>query len=86
MADARTPFPEFTPEQIRVIREKAARFFRPMPEEDDLTYWKHATLEEKGRILADLLDLVDAIGNYGPVREPFRWSPQVQRRVGHRGP
>lgn len=63
-------------ERLQMIREKAARFLRPMPEEDDLSYWQHASLQEKGKVLADLLNLVDAIGHYPPKREQFRWSPR----------
>lgn len=52
----------------------------PLPEEDDLTYWKHAGLEERGRALADLLGLADAIGHFPPKPE----LPQVFPRLGER--
>ena len=52
----------------------------PLPEEDDLTYWKHASLEERGRALAGLLGLVDAIGHFPP--KPG--LPQVFPRPGER--
>jgi hypothetical protein len=42
------------------------KYLRPLPEEDDISMWIDATMEERGRTLADLLTLVDAIGNFPP--------------------
>jgi hypothetical protein len=59
MPDTRS-FPELTPEQHQELRERAARFFKQMPEEDDLTPWIDASHQTKGELLAGLLGLADA--------------------------
>jgi hypothetical protein len=81
------PFPEFTPEQRQVMREKAARFFRPLHDDDDINRWRQASLEEKGQALAGLLKLVDAIGNYPPKRTRFPGFPRIiaEARARKRG-
>lgn len=71
MDEDRHPSSALPPEGVRITRERAARFLRPMPYEDDLTEWKQATLEQKGEALAGLLRLVKAIGNYPPKRSQF---------------
>ncbi|MGE0544387.1 MAG: hypothetical protein AB7R89_29855 [Dehalococcoidia bacterium] len=54
----------------------------PTPDElDRWNRWRHATLEERGRALSDLLDLIDAIGHFPPKREMFPGFPQPR---GHR--
>jgi hypothetical protein len=60
------------------------RFLRPLSEEDDISEWVTATMAERGRALAGLLGLVDAIGHYPPkpdlpvVFPPRRRDPTVQ--------
>jgi hypothetical protein len=39
---------------------------RPMPEEDDISQWIDATMEERAHAFLGLLGLVDAIGRYPP--------------------
>lgn len=48
----------------------------PLPEEDDVTYWKHASLGERGQALAGLLGLVDAIGHFPPKPELAQVFPR----------
>jgi len=57
----------------------------PTPDElDRWRRWRQATPEERGEALAELLDLVDAIGNYPPKREVFPGFPKPRTRRGTR--
>ena len=70
------------PESENTNRERPA-FPRPdllaAHEEDDRERWRHATLEEKGRIFAELQDFVDAVGNYPPKRTMFPGWKNIRR-------
>lgn len=56
----------------------------PTPDEmDRWQRWRNATLEERGQALAELLDLIDAIGNFPPKREMFPGFPPP--RADHAG-
>lgn len=59
--------------EIVAMRAKAAKFFAPRPEQEaeDIEYWRNATMEEKGEMLAGLLRFVHAAGNYPPKRTQF---------------
>ncbi len=67
------------------VRDEAywkAKFVAPRPEFDEKTLrWRGASLEERGRALADLLRLVDAIGRYPPKLDTF---PGFPRSAWHR--
>ncbi|MGH2584831.1 MAG: hypothetical protein ACRDJE_07960 [Dehalococcoidia bacterium] len=57
----------------------------PTPDElDRWQRWRAATLEERGAALADLLDLVDAIGNYPPKRDMFPGFPPTREHRAKR--
>jgi hypothetical protein len=88
MPDTRQ-FPKLTPEQRQQMSEKAARFFKPMPEEDDLTPWVDMSHQTKGELLVGLLGLADAI-NTGKMQAgmpphpvgrplPFRLAELIRR-------
>ncbi|MBI2761261.1 MAG: hypothetical protein HYX51_07540 [Chloroflexi bacterium] len=47
-----------------MTKRDLGRDMRPMPEEDDISQWIDATMEERGRALASLLGFVDAVGRY----------------------
>ena len=76
MPDTRQ-FPELTPEQRQQMREKVARFFKPMHDDEDIERWRRASLEEKGQAMSGLLKLVDAIGNFPPKQTCFPGFPQI---------
>ena len=53
------------------------RYLRPLPEEDDISRWIDATMEERGNALAGLLGLVDAIGHFPPKEDlPVVFPPR----------
>ena len=53
----------------------------PTPDElDRWERWRHATLEERGAALSDLLDLIDSIGHYPPKGDMF---PGFPRKPAH---
>lgn len=51
-------------------------FLRPLREEDDLTRWKRATLQEKGEAMRGLLRFVEKVGRFPPKRDQFPGFPR----------
>ncbi len=48
-------------------------------DQEDMEYWRHATEEQRGRTLYNLLKLVDAIGRYPPKTEVFPGFPKSKQ-------
>lgn len=45
------------------------------------TRWRSATIEERARVLAGLLDLVSAMGRFPPKRETFPgWKEMIAQK------
>jgi hypothetical protein len=61
---------------------RSLREMRPLPEEDDISQWIDATMEERGRTLAGLLGFVDAVGHYPPKEDLRIVFPPRDREGG----
>jgi hypothetical protein len=51
---------------------------------DRWAYWRSASLEERGRALAELLDFVDATGRFPPKRDMFPGWKRLARQQNNR--